>query len=238
MSAQGAFIKVSEREGSTPGGWFKHLGTSELWYIKKYHNPDNARIEYIANAIYRAAQICAPVSKLLISGNDVYIASKKVGNGVRASKEEQKASVDIQGGFIVDAYLNNWDVVGEFFDNIVKDENGRLYRVDNGGCGPLRANGKIKPFPAHRIDELDDMRNIKFHAGQVFEHVSEESMKIQTRKFISTFDFFIIDHVIKESGLTGEVARMMRNGLVGRRLFLTERFFLNLKDGMPLCYTQ
>lgn len=218
------YEKTGEKEGSTVGGWYQKEGTEEFFYFKLYENSENARIEFIANRIYEKLGVRAATSELFIAGVDLWIASKKVAHGEHASKEEQSSNTEFKNGFIVDAYLGNWDVVGEFFDNIIKDEQNHLYRIDNGGCGPLRANGKSKLFSPTQIEEIDDMRNPKFHAGQVFRSLTEEDIAVQTSHLLTNLDDEFLNEVYASSGLSGPVGIEFLGGLLGRKRYLESRF--------------
>jgi len=50
----------------------------------------------------------------------------------------------LQKDFAADALLSNWDVIGVTADNIVGND-GKVYRVDNGGALEFRAQG-LKDF--------------------------------------------------------------------------------------------
>jgi len=67
----------------------------------------------------------------------------------------------IRQGFVADAFLANWDVLGRVYDNVlVKD--GVPYRIDNGGALFFRAKGGMKPVSqfSNVVVELDTMRTM------------------------------------------------------------------------------
>lgn len=219
-----SYKKIGEKEGSNPGGWYQKSDTDEVFYFKLYANADNARIEYLANRIYGKLGIRAATSELFLSGNDLWIASRKVGKARRASKEEQQNDSEFKTGFVADAYLCNWDVVGEHFDNVIRSDTGQLYRIDNGGCGPVRASGKPKDFSSNSVEELDDMRDPTFEAGQVFESVTEANMSTQTAHLLSLLDDKFLQDVYRDSGMSGNTGALLLDGLLGRREYLKKRF--------------
>ena len=113
------------------------------------------------------------------------IASKEIpGGGQSSYREEQAKSPDIRSGFLADTYLANWDVVGLVFDNIMKDANGNMYRVDNGGSLNFRAQGGLKDFLPNDIPELKNMLNPDFSAGQVFAGITEEELQDRIRAMV------------------------------------------------------
>jgi hypothetical protein len=234
-----AFTKVGGREGSNPGGWYRKNATGELFYFKFYENSDNAHVEYVANCIYRKLGIRAASSELFVAGGDLWTASKKIGDAVRATKEEQQRDHQFKNGFVADAYLCNWDVVGEFFDNVIKDAHGHLYRIDNGACGPVRATGKSRPFPSDSIVELDDMRTPAFEAGQIFQRVTERDLTVQALHLLSHLDNEFLETTYRNSGMSGDAGLVFLDGLRGRREYLRTRFGRDrlLPQGIPCAST-
>ena len=61
---------------------------------------------------------------------------------------------DVRAGFLADAWLANWDVVGLAADNIVTGPGKKAYRIDVGGSLIFRAQGKGKPFPPEVSETL------------------------------------------------------------------------------------
>lgn len=215
---------ISGPLGSIPGGWYKDTGTETEYYVKFYQKEITAKLEYFANLVYRKLSVYVPEKRLDIFEDRLAVISKKVGNAERATKEEQRGHVDMINGFVADAYLNNWDVAGEYFDNIVKDENGHLYRVDNGGIGPIRANEGKKNFTFHAIPELDDMRDLKFQAGFVFENISEEEIARQAEQLVKNVsEQFIID-AINALNLEENDQKVLTDGFLSRRFYLKEKY--------------
>ncbi len=215
--------KISGREGSIEGGWYIDTDTNIEYYVKFYTKEITAKLEYFANLVYQKLDVYVPEKKLDTIDGRLAVVSTKVGAGVRATKEEQRMHPDLVCGFVADAYLNNWDVVGEHFDNIVKDENGHLYRVDNGGTGPIRANEGRKNFSRDSILELDDMRNMKYQAGFVFGKVTEEEIAAQAQKFVSQIsEQFIIDSIFALHLDKSDQEEVLQ-GFLGRRFCLMRK---------------
>lgn len=71
-----------------------------------------------------------------------------------------KAAAILQAHFVVDALLGAWDVIGAVGENIIVDEQGGPWRIDN-GCGlDRRARGGIKTAEqfGDSVTELATMR--------------------------------------------------------------------------------
>lgn len=222
--------KVGSQLGSNEGGWYEHPSSNERFYLKFYENPDQAKVEFIANSIYAKLGIKTVKSELVEADGREAISSPEITGSQPTYREDQKASHDVRGGFVADAYLANWDVVGLNYDNIMQGEDG-MYRVDNGGSLIFRAQGGSKQFSPHDIPELHTMLNPDFTAGQVFEGITKQEMAEQARTLVEKLDVASIDAIIAESELTGEAAAIVREGLVGRRDFLIQHFNLNSRLG-------
>ena len=220
----GVLDKISERLGSNPGGWYENKNTSERHYIKIYKNPDQARVEFVANDIYSKLGINAVRSELLEMDGSLAIASKAIDGAESMGQHALSKSADVRDGFVADAYLANWDVVGAVCDNIVKDSNGNAHRIDNGGSLIFRARGGAKNFPSDTIGELETMRNKDMAIGQVFGNLTEDEMKMQAQRLINKLSDGEIEDTIRTSGLNPESAKQIETSLKGRRDYLKQRF--------------
>lgn len=216
--------KVSEQLGSNRGGWYEDSETKERVYVKLYENPDQARVEFIANAIYEKIGIRAVRSELFEMDGQLAIASREIPDATATTGEEQRASADVREGFIADAYLANWDVVGLVHDNVVRGGDGHHYRIDNGGALVFRAQGGPKPFAADAVPELESMVNPAYPAGRVFEGLTTGELTEQAKRLIRTLTPEDIEAIIVQSGLQEPHAAAIRDGLIGRRRVLMERF--------------
>lgn len=221
---EATLTKVSEQLGSNRGGWYENKETAERHYVKFYENPDQARVEFVANAVYEKLGIHAVQSELFESDDQLAIASKEIPGAQGTNKEDQKTSPDVRQGFVADAYLANWDVVGLVHDNVVRGSDDHFYRIDNGGSLTFRAQGGAKDFSAESIPELETMVKPEYPAGQVFESLTEDEQKAQAKELVERLSEEDIDEIIEKSGLIGEQAETIRQGLKGRREFLMEHF--------------
>lgn len=216
--------KVSGQLGSNEGGWYEDQVTQQRFYTKFYKNPDQARVEYIANAIYEKLGIHAVHAQLLEMGGQLAIASEEVAGAQATWRDEQQQSADVRNGFVADAYLGNWDVVGLNYDNIVKGSDGALYRIDNGGSMTFRAQGGVKEFSPDSIPELENMRKPEFPAGKVFDSLAEDDLRTQAEQVVNKLDDAFIEEVVAKAGLRGPLAEQITVALKGRRQVLVERF--------------
>jgi len=222
--------KVSEQLGSNQGGWYEDQETKNRYYIKLYENPDQARVEFIANAVYERLGIGAARSQLLNMDGQLAIASEEIPGAESTYREDQRESSDVRDGFVADAYLANWDVVGLNYDNLVKGADGRIHRIDNGGALIFRAQGGQKEYIHNNIPELQSMLNPEYPSGRVFQGMTEEEMKLQAGRIVDNLHTFDIESILSRAGVEGSLREEIRAGLVGRRQFLIERFGLQETD--------
>lgn len=214
--------KVTDNLGSNEGGWYE-TPTGERYYVKFYKNPSQGRVEFIANAIYEKLGVKAVRSEIIQLDGREAIASPAVPGAESANWIDQKNSKDVQSGFVADAFLANWDVVGLWFDNIVQSEDG-FFRIDNGGSLIFRAQGGDKAYPPDSIPELQSMLNPEFPAGKVFADITEEEIKRQARELIKKLSPEDIRAIVDESGLEGEERERVLTGLLGRREYLVKKY--------------
>lgn len=137
------FVKIGTKPGgSVPGVKYRHK-TSGKEYIIKYTQVPVSYNEFLAGKLYKAAGIKVPNYILVTSGNEVLLGVEFI-NGLKPlSAQAQASREDILDGFLIDAWLGDYDVVGSAFDNIM-DYNGQSLRVDIGASLKYRAQGSSK----------------------------------------------------------------------------------------------
>lgn len=212
--------------GTNEGGVYEDPNTKERFYVKLYKNPDQAKVEYLANAIYTQAGIAAPASELFELKGRLAIGSSFLEGGASLSLKEIEQNQELQKGFIVDAFLGNWDVIGQNGDNIMKAANGELVRIDNGGSLSFRARGLKKVLEEDTVPELDTMRKKEFPSGRVFGSLTEDDLRIQARLFIERVSEADIERLIASSHLSLEDEKDLKHLLIARRQALIRRFNL------------
>ena len=214
--------KVSGQLGSNEGGWYEKPN-GERFYVKFYENPSQGQAEFVANAVYTKLGIKAVRSEIIQLDGREAIASPAVPEATSASREAQGGSEDVQKGFVADAFLANWDVVGLVYDNIVQGKDG-FYRIDNGGSLIFRAQGGDKAYPPGSIPELQSMRVPGRPTGEVFAGITEDEIGRQARELVSKLSPEDIRAIVDESGLEGEDRDRILTGLLGRREYLAKTY--------------
>ena len=214
--------KVSGQLGSNEGGWYEKPN-GERFYVKFYENPSQGQAEFVANAVYAKLGIKAVRSEIIQLDGREAIASPAVPEATPASGEAQGGSEDVQKGFVADAFLANWDVVGLVYDNIVQGKDG-FYRIDNGGSLIFRAQGGDKAYSPDSIPELQSMRVSGRPTGEVFAGITEDEIGKQARELVSKLSPEDIRVIVDESGLQGEDRDRILTGLLGRREYLAKTY--------------
>lgn len=138
-------LTLGKGVGGTQGAVQATDAQGNKYVVKTYGgNEDRVRTEALANAIYDLLGV--PVAKggiLNINGKDAYVAAWVDGNTTKITKAKHGAALG--EGFMTDALLANWDVLGLEDDNILWN-NGVPYRIDLGSTFTYRAMGGTKKF--------------------------------------------------------------------------------------------
>jgi len=181
---------VKVLSGSTGAKLYKNT-TDKKWVIKKSEKGlggfEQVKTESIVDDIYQALGIPVPKHILDIPNKALileYIDGKSLADATSA--ELAKAKEELQKGFIVDALLSNWDVIGLLEDNILLPADGSpAVRIDNGGSLTFRAQGGKKPFNKV-VTEIDTMRNktISPQAAKIFGNLTDTDIDTQIKTII------------------------------------------------------
>ena len=202
-----------------------------------------ARNEVLALNLYKEVGIAVP-DVIVISpcpsnlGGNFCIASEIV-EGLEHNKTKL-INGNIKGiyeGFMMDAWLANWDVVGFVFDNMLI-KNGLAYRIDVGGAIRYRAKGDLKnEYFSDTVPEIDRMRKGTYTdkqgkkhpepAAAVFGAMTDKDLELSARKVISFTDKKI-DELLSEFGpKDGQDRKSLSDKLKKRRDYIKIRFPAN-----------
>lgn len=165
------WIKVGSQKGSNPGGTYRDEENNHH-YVKTYDNDQQARTEHVTNQIYRHLGINTPKTQLVHQNGKIALASEYNSSLNRMDPDEFHQTNIHQARQLARMYhgatlTNNYDIVGLEHDNILKDHQGNLHSIDQGGSMHFRAQGKPKDF-GHDIELHKSLRNPQYIAGKVF----------------------------------------------------------------------
>jgi len=176
--------------GGATGALKMQSQNGDFWVRKKGAHPDHCTNEFYANVAYRLLNVPVPESELHYPSQNTnadpvlfhkFIKGKSLAVYVEtASKEEvQRVVKKIQRNYVVDCFLGNWDVVGLEFDNIIIDEKGTPWRIDNGGALSYRAQGSSKgkawDSNVREIKTMADPR-ANWNTAQIFKGIPEKEI--------------------------------------------------------------
>lgn len=235
---------TNESVGGTQGAqWYIDQDTGEKYLCKTYEHtgsPEKAKdrcaTEFIANSIYKMMGIPAPESHI----QDGKIFSKEIKGLQRcpfswsasktANADTAKAfygkSQSLRDGFIIDAWLANWDVFGLEYDNILKNSEGKMVRVDAGGALFYRGMGAYKPqFGNENVTELSTMRNPNMarEAGPIFKDLIQDTdIRQQVGKLKEVMTDVAITNIVNTSGISN--TQQVIQTLIKRRNWLIQNY--------------
>lgn len=156
-------IDQSSKAGSNPGGIAIHKATGEKYYVKKAESKDRATNEIIASKLYQAYGLNSPrIDYVDFGDGNVGTATKWI-DGLEKFDPTNIAHVkEARKGFLVDAFLANWDVFGQDWDNAHIAPSGEVVRLDPGGALLFRAmkgSGRKGHLFGDKVAELDTFQN-------------------------------------------------------------------------------
>jgi SPP1 gp7 family putative phage head morphogenesis protein len=194
------FHQIGQQAGSNPGG--KYLGMDGVErYVKFYDNPERSMVELIANSIYEANGINVPKALIFDHGAKKAFATEIIESNQTIASMGGVSGVDVGflkdafDGYLTDAFLSNWDVIGTDEANMVI-AGGRVFRIDNGGTFIFRARGGDKAQSI--LTSFDDFWTLAGPSGQYgpvlkrlgFDTLedAEALIKVQAKKLSKTLD--------------------------------------------------
>jgi hypothetical protein len=142
-------LKIGSGIGGTQGAKMAFDADKQKWTIKSYGgNQERVSTEALASTIYQALGVDVPEGGLIdVNGQTAYGAKWVEGSPKKITAKVKQESGQLLGaGFMADALLANWDVIGAEDDNIIWGAGGVPYRVDVGGTLGFRAMGAKKAF--------------------------------------------------------------------------------------------
>lgn len=214
--------QVGGQKGSQPGGLFVDKA-GQKWYVKKSQSDLHQSNELLTVALYKAAGINVPDLKPAILGGQKAVASRWVSG---AEDVDGYGAAKIPGGkegLAVDAWLANWDAIGNGEDNMVVKDN-QIVRIDGGGGLLFRAQGKPKgPAFGDKVSEIDSLRDSQknYHAAKVFGQMTRDEID----KSISLVERVSPDEIrrLVKQYMPESIREELTNRLLARRDDLIQR---------------
>ncbi len=176
---------VKSLGGSTGAQLVKDKNNGKEYVMKKGASAAHVEEEYLANSIYSCLGISVPNMKLYKSKSGSLILSEYMPNTeVANSNLTDDIRKDILNNFVADCLLANWDAYKN--DNIlINKDDGKIYRVDNGGSLRFSAQGRDKgDHFEDEVNELESMvsNNIQMTSGLTQKDINKQIKKILKKK--------------------------------------------------------
>jgi DNA polymerase III epsilon subunit-like protein/predicted DNA-binding transcriptional regulator YafY len=211
-------VRPGSQLGSNEGGFFKDQLGNE-YYIKRGRSQSHADNEVLATALYRELGIAAPEQGIGLRDGEPWLVSPIVSSrrGFSNLLGNKEFMDEVREGFVIDAWLSNYDVTGWEYDNIVPgDENNEPIRIDNGGALRWRAQGGPKDWFDEDPTEIDTMRSPELSripaAADVFGDMSEDDVKESAKRLLDITPSRIAElakQAIKDPEEAAEIARIL-----------------------------
>jgi len=229
--------QIGDQDGSNTGGLFKSKVDGQEFYIKAPNSELAAKVEVLSAKLYQAAGVkVADVEFIKLTGK---IGNRDVSGQLGISSRIEKiADVDpsqmgaltgAKEGFAADAWLANWDVIGNGVAkelNMKKMPDGSAFRIDTGGTLFFRAQGGRKAFTGTDIPELDSIRNNNYNSGDVFGDITEDQLISGVARIVAIEDDDI-RRLVNEA--MGDDADDLADILIGRKAVLAKTYEKQLK---------
>lgn len=217
-------LRVVKGLGGSTGAQLVTDSAGNRFVMKKGASAEHLREEVFADQIYRDLGLPVPEARLYETASGPvkltrFIEGRSLKDALATATPEAKEALlkQIREGFVADAWLGNWDVVGLGMDNILVDAAGTAWRIDNGGALRFRAMGKAKTAAQwnERVEELESMLDAGRNetTARIFAGISESDMKRQ-------FDLLQSRLEAALGSAPNEIAEMLRR----RMAWLDEKF--------------
>lgn len=170
-------VAIVQQNASAP----PHVG--DQFYVKTMKVPERARNEALANDLYELGGIAVP--EVSVGKDGKTVASKLIGDKVAFDMKNPEHVKAAQDGFVMDAWLANWDAVGKDYDNMLVSPDGTLWRVDAGGALKYRAQGTPKGGNfGPDVGELTSLKNYGLNpqAASVYGSITQAQLEEQAAK--------------------------------------------------------
>ncbi len=227
---------VGPQQGTNPGGLHKDQVTGGDLYVK-YQDPNRTMNEWIAATLYRWFNVPMPKTTIVTDqGKTIGVASELIHQGKPLSPDEfVKLDPEVQRAFLrhfmVDAFLGNWDVVGNAPNwNMLLMPSGEVIRIDPGGALLYRAQGlpkgkdfgpTVKEFQTLQSSSMNPAAAKVFKLAKSVDDIDDAVYRILR---VPESEFIKLVDTAKQHGLGEAEAKVLLETLLARRLDLQNTY--------------
>lgn len=220
-----SLVQIGPQRGSNPGGLYRDTLTGDTWYIKTPGSADHARNEVLAAKLYQAAGVDVPELRLTVLNGKPAVASRIVDDLAKTDAAGLASTAGVREGFVVDAWLANWDVVGAGLDNLLV-KGGKAMRVDTGGALLFRAQGTAKGAAfGDAVTELDTFLDAAKNpnTARVFKGITAQQLEAGAARVLALSDD-TIRALVAQHGPLGPLGETLAARLIARKADLAKRY--------------
>lgn len=218
--------QIGPQKGSNPGGLFQDTDSGQQWYIK-FIPESKAKNEMLTAKLYELAGVESVDYRFVVLPDGREGLASKWIDGLTESRSALEAlPAGVGEGFAVDAWLANWDVIGQGYDNMKLLKN-RAVRVDTGGGLIYRAQGGEKGAAfGDKVGELDSLRdaNTNPQAANIFGRLKPKQIEASVARVLLIQDDDILAQVMKYGPGDEDDRRELARKLIARKQDLFERY--------------
>lgn len=207
-----------------------------VFYAKPAQSDSHAYNEVLASFLYERMGLAASQARIGELNGKKYIVSPEVKgdqSGFQKLQNTPEFLAALQDGFAIDAWLGNYDVIGNSSWNVIADENGMPVRIDQGGSLLYRGTGSVKSWWGNKVTELHDMRFGSSKSGSygnaknVFGKMSEEQVAESAKKLLDITPSEI-QEIVSSTGFAPDVQKSLTDTLIQRRHSILKSY--NISD--------
>lgn len=210
-------MKPSDSQGSK---WFTDEHGDD-WYCKSKHkmSVDRVACAHLAMMLYRLFGVRAPKTMITTVDGLPVLMSKRVPGNTEFRLDGLLGS-DVRDGFVLDAWLGNWEVIGSDYDGVLVS-GAKAYRIKSDASLVYDIENKRKEF-GKEVHELDTMRNPEYPSGKVFGSLSDREVMAQILAFGTKYNSLKkeIDDTINTSGISSKLGSKIKKALHARASWL------------------
>lgn len=205
----------------------------QTFTFKCVQDPDQMKEEIVADGLYRSLDIPTPAFAIydelpnlpelqaVCRGPGPY----RLADFIPPVRPQNLATIksEMRKNFVADALLSNWDIVVGGYKNVIQDNEGNLWRIDNGGALRYRAVGDRKQssntWNIFKVMDLETMRNpqISPEGAQTYGDLTNEELKTQAADIFKKREKLLLDLTHMTSALqitqADELKQMVRRRL-------------------------
>lgn len=221
------WTKVGDQAGSNAGGFFEDEDGNQ-YYVKVPKSQKHAENEVLAAKFYERLGVPAAEVRLGEDNGETRIVSPLIPGATSDLSDRLGDKIyleKLRDGFVVDAWLANWDVAGLVYDNVMTDEDGNPVRVDPGGALMYRARGAEKGQAfGDVVGELDTLRDpdLNRQNSKIFSGITDGELAEQARR-LRRLDPEEIDAIVDSTVTDPEMAATLKQRLRARRQNIIDR---------------